>query len=169
MLGSTTSPDGTNWCILNVRLEGRVSRTSLRALWDSLRKEQPKEWGRFTCRFCLHGDSWADVNEIAIIESPPAPSPETLAAAGEEGETGYEDEEPVILNGVRSTGEVFCDILFRGRLIRLPAAADRVSIRGSGADLEIDYWDEEERRLKSIRLADLEGPPLPRCGGAWLR
>jgi len=163
VLGSTASPDGTSWYVLDVRLEERVPGASLRALWDSLRKEYPPQWRRFTCRFYLPdmsdlGDSWADVNELTIIESPPPPRTPP-------------GEEPDICGVVSADGESYCIISFRGQSIVLPASIDTVSMRGSGADLEVEYWDPRERELKSIRLADVlrEAPPPPRCLGAWLR
>lgn len=158
VLGSTLSPDGSSWCILDVRLEERVPRATLRALWESLRKEQPTEWGRFTCRFYLDGDCWADVNDLWILESPAPAEPSTL--------TPDEMDDEVAILRLEGT----CILCFGNKAIALPVSADRLRIRGSGADLEIEYWDGEAGRLRAIRRADLEVmPPLPPCGSAWFR
>lgn len=65
----TLAAAGRRWCILSVRLEERVSKAALRALWAALEAQQATEWDRFTCRVSVGADSWADVNEFAILET----------------------------------------------------------------------------------------------------
>ena len=69
IVGVVAAADGKGWCILSVRLEERVSKAALRALWAALEAQQATEWGRFTCRVSVGSDSWADVNEFAILET----------------------------------------------------------------------------------------------------
>jgi hypothetical protein len=170
IIGSATSPDGKSWCIVSVMLWEQVPREDLRALWALLRKEQVTEWGRFTCRVYLpetdpFGDSWADVNDLTIIESP-RPAPRSAPATRVE-----EEQATLAFEGDR------CFLLIGDMEFNMPR--DRITwIWGpDGPIAEITYpvpvddaretWESRTIRIPVAR-ADAPPPP-PACGGAWMR
>lgn len=161
VLGSTASPDGRSWCILTVSLEERVPARTLRALWASLKEEQATAWSRFTCRVYLHdmdcfGDSWADVNEITILESvpcaPPSVKPEELPAP----QVYWEDD--------------CCFLDFDGLGIWIDKPLERATWSGDGKVFWIPYTDPRDGRPGRVRVeAPGEWVPPPRCASASFR
>lgn len=80
----TASHDDKSWCILDVRLEKTAPDEMLRALWQEMRRQEPTDWGRFTCR--LHAsdsESSVDVNEFMIFSAVALDEPPVNPRLGE--------------------------------------------------------------------------------------